>query len=357
MPKSRGTSKVWVLPLVMLLAGWAIQGDDGTAADRGEVGVVERVQAMQARRAAHTATTLPDGRVLVVGGFVEKGTALDTEIFEPARNAFVPGPTLSAVRHSHTATRLGDGRVLIAGGYGEGTRTLADAEVFDPRTGQFTPVAPLVTARANHTAVALSDGTILISGGLGEGWTYLATAELFDPSTSTFTQVGPMTAAREGHAAVRLADGRVLVGGGHEGPRRNLTLHASAEVYEPGTRTFRAVGSMRVRRHKHDAVLLLDGRVLVSGGSDERDDRGAYASTEFFDPLAGTFVSGPRCGAPATSTSAPAWSWPMDACSSPAARTWRRHSTLARAPSPMCPAQRDCWDSSRPWPPSMTAAY
>ena len=50
---------------------------------------------------------------------------------------------------------------------------------------------------------------------------------------------------------------------------------------------------MVVRRHKHDAVLLRDGRVLITGGSDERDGDGAYVSTEFFDPGAGAFIAGP----------------------------------------------------------------
>jgi hypothetical protein len=50
---------------------------------------------------------------------------------------------------------------------------------------------------------------------------------------------------------------------------------------------------MRIRRHKHDAVLLPDGQVLVTGGSDERDDRGVYDSSELFDPKTGTFTHGP----------------------------------------------------------------
>jgi hypothetical protein len=50
---------------------------------------------------------------------------------------------------------------------------------------------------------------------------------------------------------------------------------------------------MGVRRHKHDGVVLLDGRVLITGGSDERDNEGAYDTTELFDPGSGTFTAGP----------------------------------------------------------------
>jgi hypothetical protein len=48
---------------------------------------------------------------------------------------------------------------------------------------------------------------------------------------------------------------------------------------------------MSVRRHKHDAVRLRDGRVLVTGGADERDDRGSYRSAEIWDPARNTFRS------------------------------------------------------------------
>jgi hypothetical protein len=86
-----------------------------------------------------------------------------------------------------------------------------------------------------------------------------------------------------------LEDGRVLVAGGHQGRHAAITIYASAELYDPAIGTFTATGNMTVKRHKHDAVLLPNGRVLVSGGSDERDDLGAYASTEQYNPATGTF--------------------------------------------------------------------
>jgi hypothetical protein len=141
--------------------------------------------------------------------------------------------------------------------------------------------------------VVLDDGHVLVAGGLGSGWTYLADAEVFDPRTASFSRVGSMEAPREGHVAVRLRSGQVLVVGGHTGPRGQLQLHQSCETYDPTNREFRRVGDLLVRRHKHDAVLLADGRVLVSGGSDERDNQGVYDSTELFDPATATFAPGP----------------------------------------------------------------
>lgn len=102
-----------------------------------------------------------------------------------------------------------------------------------------------------------------------------------------------MSVARESHVLTRLRDGRVLIIGGHAGRRSDITIHSSVEVYDPAHGTFSRVGDMRLRRHKHDAVLLPDGRVLVAGGADERDDRGTYRSTELFDPRTATFTTGP----------------------------------------------------------------
>lgn len=261
--------------------------------DRLQRGSLVSTGDMAASRAAHTATTLLDGRVLVAGGFVEQGSAKGAEVFEPDRARFVAVPPMVTTRHSHTATRLPDGKVLIAGGYGDGSVTLATAELFDPQRNRFISTGSLQTARAGHVAVPLDDGRVLIAGGLGPGWTFLASAEVYDPATGRFAPTGRLTVPRESHAAVRLRDGRVLIVGGHNGQRRRLTLLASAEIYEPATGAFVRAGAMRVPRHKHDAVLLPGGQVLITGGSDHRDDRGVYDSSELFDPATGTFVPGP----------------------------------------------------------------
>jgi hypothetical protein len=41
---------------------------------------------------------------------------------------------------------------------------------------------------------------------------------------------------------------------------------------------------MTIRRHKHDAVMLANGKVLITGGSDERYSGGTYSSAEIYDP-------------------------------------------------------------------------
>jgi hypothetical protein len=190
-------------------------------------------------------------------------------------------------RHSHTATLLPDGEVLLAGGYDAGGRVLAEAELYDPREGRFVPAGAMDTARAGHVAVSLADGRVLLVGGVGEGWTFLATAELYDPAAAGFRATGSMRTARESHAAVRLLDGRVLVIGGHQGRWTDLRILADAEAYDPATGRFAPAGRMAVPRHKHDAVLLFsaaaaagDGEVLITGGYAE--GRGPQAAAWLF---------------------------------------------------------------------------
>lgn len=257
-------------------------------------GTLRDTVSMSVARAAHTATALPSGAVLVVGGFTgDESHVAGAEVFDPRREGFRVLAGAVQARHSHTATPLADGTVLLAGGHGEGNRYLSTAELYDPATEAFRPTGPMTTARANHEAVRLDDGRVLLVGGVGTGWTFLASAEIYDPRAGTFSATGTMTEARESHIVVNLGDGRMLVAGGHRGRGAALVVSQTAELYEVATGRFRATGALVTRRHKHDAVRLGDGRVLITGGADERDNRGVYSSVEIFDPVGGRFRAGP----------------------------------------------------------------
>jgi hypothetical protein len=261
-------------------------------------GSLERAADMQRPRAVHTATTLSDGHVLVAGGFTTARDPGGAELYDPATNRFIPLPPMVHTRHSHSATELPDGRVLIAGGFSDSGEPVTAAELFDPQLRRFLPTGAMEVSRAGHTAVVLRDGSVLVTGGVGPEWAFRASAELYDPTSGQWRRTGDLSVARESHVAVPLTDGRVLIAGGHRGRRADIVLYASAEVYEPSTGRFRPVGNMTVRRHKHDGVRLPDGRVLITGGSDERDDRGAYLSTELFDPRTNRFTAGPTMNRP-----------------------------------------------------------
>jgi hypothetical protein len=230
--------------------------------------------------AQHTATLLPDGRVLIVGGYRRFQHYAETaEIWHPETESFAPADLLAATRYGHTATLLDDGRVLIAGGEG----AAPPAEVWDPVTGSSAPAGSMAAGRFNHTATLLTDGRVLVVGGIG-----IRQAEVWDPAKASFGPAGsPLVEARRGHTATLLPDGRVLVIGGESGYHLNdtntLTVHATAEIWDPVTASFSPAGSPLVEaRRGHSATLLPDGRVLVVGGADDGDD--AMASAEIWGP-------------------------------------------------------------------------
>jgi Kelch motif protein/galactose oxidase-like protein len=250
---------------------------------------LEPSRSMGAPRAVHTATLLASGEVLITGGCTRPGCETDersaaSELYSPSRARFEPGPRMRRGRAGHTATLLPDGSVLVAGGYGgEGEPPTATAEVYDAKRRSFVAVGSLATPRGGFTATRLRDGRVLVVGGT-DGTRTLSTAELFDPRTRRFTPTGRMRLARAAHAATLLPSGRVLIVGGSTGRGR---VFASVEVYDPRTGRFTSAGRLRVARQKHAAVALRNGTVLVIGGSNARDFFGRYATAEVFDPRAG----------------------------------------------------------------------
>ena len=245
-------------------------------------------QAPVRARAAHTATLLGDGRVLIVGGCTPDGCTTaegspGTEYYVPGRG-FTAGPDLVQPRQGHTATLLSDGRVLIAGGWArEGTQPLDSAEIYDPRTGRFEPLGAMTTGRGGHTAIALPDGRVLIVGGGNDR----TATELFDPERDAFTPAAPMPQGSGAGPAIVLANGRVLVIGGQDDAGNAL----AAALYDPTSNTWQPTGTERTPRSKFALAPLPDGRVLVLGGTP--DDRELLRTTELYNPQTGQFEPGP----------------------------------------------------------------
>ncbi len=296
------TTSLVVLVQTLALAACRSEPKHGAELSAGEppapYGRVVSAGSLTVPRAAHTATALADGTVLIAGGCSEEscepGEGSTTfEVYDPKAGTLAPG-RLAGARIGHTATRLPDGRVLLAGGW-SGSSPTAGTEIYDPASRTTRPSSSLGAARGGHTATPLPDGTILFAGGMsgGDGQALLDLAEVYDPKTGTFRSVGRLLAPRSGHVAVVLRDGRVLLAGG-DGPGGEVL--ASAEVYVPEVGRFAEVSAMTVPRHKHAAAPLPDGRVLVVGGSDDRDFQGRYASAELFDPERGEFTRLPDMG-------------------------------------------------------------
>ena len=243
---------------------------------------------MQAGRAAHAATRLDDGRVLITGGMRVNAEFHDSaELFDPRSRQFsMLKGRLTMARVSHTATLLQDGRVLIVGGWSQREAPEASAEIFDPKGLTFRPVGEMRVRRSGHTATLLEDGRVLIAGG-HDGSLFHRSIEVFDPKRERFQVHSDLVSPRKLHTATRIGKGRILFAGG-EISRNQVT--DTVEILDvAGGQSTTVKASLSTNRYKHDAIQLRDGRVLIYGGSDARDRRGKLRSAELFDPKTLTF--------------------------------------------------------------------
>ena len=258
-------------------------------------------------RSAHSATLLPNGKVLAVGGRGDVSSPVlgSAELYDPATGTWSVTGGLNMPRTNYpglTATFLSNGKVLVAGGDTISTspdfgRT-ATAELYDPSTGAWSFTGTMTTPRSGHTTTLLSNGKILVSGGyLSDS---LASAELYDPATGSWSPTGNLIDARYGHTATLLQSGKVLVAGGAvDNFLGDPAPQATAELYDPVAGTWSSTGRLVAAAFGHSATLLPSGRVLVAGGY--RNDflpngGGGFSSnpmsldsSQLYDPATGTW--------------------------------------------------------------------
>ena len=283
-------NRIFGLSICLALLCGAPGGGESHAADFVATG------SMSVARYNQTATLLPGGKVLIVGGFdiipaFPPGTSYKSaELYDRATGLFTPAGSMATGRDGHTATLLANGKVLIIGGFeAGGAGFLKSAELYDPATGLFSPTGSMGTARRFHTATLLANGKVLVAGGrmaLGPSNILSLYDELYDSDTETFTPVtGSMATRRASHTATRLPDGKVLIAGGWS----NWTAANSPELYDPATNTFSPTsGSMTTGRYQHTATLLTSGKVLVCGGTNNGTT--ALNSAELYDWNTGIFT-------------------------------------------------------------------
>ncbi len=247
---------------------------------------------MVSAHAFHTSTLLGDGRVLVVGGLIndrlEGRVSSATELYDPGSGVWTDTAGLIEGRWGHTATLLPDGKVLVAGSHIGNGRPMASAELFDVNSGRWTTTGAMTSGRGGHTATLLLDGTVLVIGGGAEdtgleGPSRSATAERYDPNSGTWTAIRSMNEARFGHSATLLEDGSVLVVGGSGN-------FLEVELYDPNSGRWTPTGSTSTLQGVgHTATLLADGRVLVAGGN-PGSEWDPHATAELYDPRSGRWT-------------------------------------------------------------------
>lgn len=239
---------------------------------------------MQTARAGHTATLLGNGKVLVTGGLGNNplGTLrlASAELYDPATNAWSSAGTMSSGRSDSSAVLLNDNRVLVAGGYGP-EAPLSSADLYDPASNSWSQAAPLPVGTFGAAAALLSNGKVLVAGGQTAVGTRQA-AQLYDPTADAWSPTSSMSVARGFPYTARLSDGKVLVAGGNG---------VTAELYDPASGTWSDAGSMAVSHSDGAMTALADGTALVAGGSDD-DSTGVSGATELYDEHANTWSRG-----------------------------------------------------------------
>jgi galactose oxidase-like protein len=266
--------------------------------------------AIDPARQYHSAILLADGKVLVAGGYSSGGVGwlVDSQLFDPQKEDFVNTGRLTkgdfistgrliTRRDAHTATLLPNGKVLVTGGEEVNevgfSVVLSSAELYDPGTGRFSPTGSMAAGRELHSATLMSNGKVLIAGGEDARGYAITRAETYDPALGSFIATDSLSVGRYGQTATAFANGEVLLAGGEriDEDGFNVVL-SSVEIYNPTTGRFHPTGSMHVARKHHTATLLRDGRVLIVGGEDNNGH--ALETAELYNPFSGTFHSAGR---------------------------------------------------------------
>jgi len=247
------------------------------------------------------------GDVLIAGGLgsnLKSTTA--SEFFVPAQKKFLATGAMTAARLFAASTIIGHSFFLAGGAletfnWNNGAKDLtitfgplANAESYSEATGKFSAAASAMSVtRMGATATLFSGGTlagkVLIVGGIDKFGDVLTSAEIYDPISGNFTPTtGSLHNARYAHDATLLANNDVLITGGLRDNQGNVL--DSAEVFNPSTGTFTAVGSMHDQRFGHTTTVLPDNTVLVVGGFSALEGN-TVTSAEVYNPIAQTFTA------------------------------------------------------------------
>ena len=242
---------------------------------------------------------LPDGRVLVVGGLTSfNGATTNTWFGTISGNTitWVAGTALPTSNAKHTLTLLGDGRILITGGTSNNVSPVNNTYFGTISGNTITWIAgtALSQSKWGHTATLLPDGRILVTGGATNGSVTINNTYLGTISSNTITWVAStaLPLNMTGHLVVLLSDGRVLLTGGTQDITNSLNTTYFGTI-TGDTITWVAGSSLPQALHGHSFNLLADGRLLITGGAATYS--GAGIASTYFGTIAGntiTWVSG-----------------------------------------------------------------
>lgn len=197
---------------------------------------------------------LADGKLLLTGGELNLDidpnsarTLATAQTYDPDMDAYTPVAALNIARVNHTATVLPDGAVLVVGGStgggvgpGLGTNAVAQAERYIPLTNGWSPAGALATARSLHTATLLQDGRVLVVGGRTNPGAITATAEVWGGRRTpgrpqgSWPRAASATRRRSCRTAGSSSSAVPAPQGGTPSPRRRSTIRRGMRGAPPG---------------------------------------------------------------------------------------------------------------------------
>lgn len=243
-------------------------------------------------RDLHTTTLLTNGTVLVTGGFsaqgASTGTVNDCEIYYPNTNTWVETTPLNQARDNFTATVMPDGNVVVVGGYQNGSY-LNSVEVYYSTSATWSYLAPIPEARALHTAALLSNGKLLVAGGVN-GTGVLSTAWIYDPIANSWSAAAGMPYKVHSAGSALLSNGDVLITGGDNGFGELDTAlrYVFASNSWLTTEFYLSAGGAKQGRLNHTTTLLPNGEVMVAGGATA--DGNTITDVQLFHPSANVWT-------------------------------------------------------------------
>ena len=280
---------------MILISGCAGQNKYGNFKEAAELNQI---------RYDHTATLLPDGNVLIAGGYPngEFGIRDTAELYLTKENRFVMTGKMNEARARHVAILLKNGKVLLLGGEAKGYEGKTDTvEEYDYKIGQFRLVGHLLQRSYFPKGVLLDDGRVFIYE-YGAGY-----AEIYDPVTNKSKYTSQLNYARGNASIVKLQDGRVLIIGGDLSPctdgKFNHTLPKktknpkeplikstkTAEIYDPKTNTYKLILGLNKERNGEmsggpSSIILPSGEVMILGGTEGKFTK-KKGVPDYYDPI------------------------------------------------------------------------